>query len=74
MAQPDASAGVSGAVRVAAAIVLVLLGCSAAFIAWGPLQNLFGYRDSPVATYLLFGLPWLALAVAAFVAAWRLIR
>jgi len=26
-----------------------------------------------VSTYLLFGLPWLALAVAAFVAAWRLI-
>jgi hypothetical protein len=61
-------------VRVAAAIVLVLLGCGAAFVAWGPLQNLFGYRDSPVATYLLFGLPWIALAVAAFVAAWRLIR
>jgi hypothetical protein len=74
VAQPRASAGVNRAVRVAAAIILVLLGCGATFVAWGPLQNLFGYRDSPVATYLLFGLPWLALAVAAFVAAWRLIR
>ena len=72
--QPDGSAGVDGAVRVAVAIVLVLLGCGAAFVAWGPLQNLVGYRDSPVATYLLFGLPWLALAVAAFVGAWRLLR
>jgi hypothetical protein len=43
------------------------------FIAWGPLQNLFGYRDSPVSTYLLFGLPWLVLAIAAFAVAWRLI-
>ena len=59
--------------RVVAAIGLVLLGCGAAFIAWGPLQNLFGYRDSPVSTYLLFGLPWLMLAVAAFAAAWWLI-
>ena len=28
--------------------MLVLLGCGAAVIAWGPLQNLFGYRHSPV--------------------------
>lgn len=59
--------------RVVAAIVLVLLGCAAALIAWGPLQNLFGYRDSPLATYLLFGLPWLVAAVVSFAAAWRLI-
>jgi MFS family permease len=60
-------------VRVVAAVSLVLLGCVAALIAWGPLQNLFGYRDSPVSTYLLFGLPWAVLAVAAFAAAWWLI-
>jgi hypothetical protein len=60
-------------VRVLVAIALVLLGCGAALIGWGPLQNLFGYRDSPVSTYLLFGVPWLVLAVAAFAAAWRLI-
>jgi hypothetical protein len=60
-------------VRVAAAIVLIVLGCAAAFLAWGPLQNLFGYRDSPMSTYLAFGVPWLVLAVAAFAAAWRLI-
>ena len=59
--------------RVAAAIVLIVLGCAAAVIAWGPLQNLFGYRDSPVSTYLALGVPWLVLSVAAFVAAWRLI-
>ena len=59
--------------RVVAAVALVLLGCVAALIAWGLLQNLFGYRDSPVSTYLLLGLPWVVLAVAAFAAAWWLI-
>jgi hypothetical protein len=49
------------------------VGCCAAFVAWGSLQNLFGYRDSPVFTYLLLGLPWLALAVGAFVVLWRLL-
>jgi hypothetical protein len=42
-------------------------------MACGPLQNLFGYRDSPVSTYVLFGLPWLVLAGGAFAVAWRLI-
>jgi len=59
--------------RVVAAVMLILLGCAAAFIAWGPLQNLVGYRDSPVSTYLLYGLPWLVLAVAAFAVAWRML-
>jgi hypothetical protein len=60
--------------RVIASLLLVLLGGVACFLAWGALQNLFGYRDSSVGTYLALGLPWLALAVAAFVAAWRLIH
>ena len=59
--------------RVVAAILLVLVGCAAVLLAWGPLSNLFGYRDSAVSTYLLFGLPWLALAAAAFALAWRLL-
>ena len=59
--------------RVVAALTLILLGCGATLLAWGPLQNLFGYRDSPVSTYLLFGLPWLVLAVAAFAVAWRML-
>jgi hypothetical protein len=59
--------------RLVAAVVLILLGCGAAFIAWWPLSNLFGYRDSPVSTYLLYGLPWLLLAVAAFAVAWRIL-
>jgi hypothetical protein len=59
--------------RFAAAVVLVLIGCGAAFVAWGALQNLFGYRDSSVLTYLFLGMPWVALAVAAFVVAWRLL-
>jgi hypothetical protein len=59
--------------RAVAATVLTLVGCVALVLAWGPLQNLFGYRDSPIGTYLLFGLPFLAVAAAAFVAAWRLV-
>jgi hypothetical protein len=59
-------------VRTVAAILLVLVGCVALLLAWGPLQNLFGYRDSPIGTYLLFGLPLLGLAAAAFAGAWRL--
>jgi hypothetical protein len=51
----------------------VLVGCGAAFVAWGALQNLFGYRDGPVLTYLVLGMPWVALAIAAFVGAWRLL-
>jgi hypothetical protein len=58
--------------RSVAAILLVVAGCVALFLAWGPLQNLYGYRDGAVSTYLLFGLPLLAIAVAAFLAAWRL--
>jgi hypothetical protein len=59
--------------RAAAAIVPITVSCAAAFLAWGPLQNLFGYRDSPVLTYLAFGVPWLVLALAAFTGAWWLI-
>jgi hypothetical protein len=56
-------------VPAAATIVLIVLGCAAAFLAWGPLQDPAGYRDSPVSRYLAFGVPWLVLAVASFVAA-----
>ena len=57
--------------RIAAALLLVV-GCAALVLAWGPLQNLFGYRDTPMGTYLWFGVPLLGFAAAAFVAAWRL--
>jgi hypothetical protein len=60
--------------RALGALLLVLVGCVALFLAWGPLQNLFGYRDGEVSTYLLFGLPLLAIAAVAFLAAWRLSR
>jgi hypothetical protein len=59
--------------RVTAATLLVLVGCVALVLAWGPLQNLFGYRDSPIGTYLLFGLPFLAIAAAAFAGVWRIL-
>jgi hypothetical protein len=61
--------------RIATAVILILIACAAALLAWGALRNLFaGYRDSPVSTYLLVGLPWLLLAVVAFAAALQLLR
>jgi hypothetical protein len=66
--------GYEARMRTATAIALIALGCLAALLAWGPLQNLFSdYRDSPVSTYLLLGLPLLVIACAAFVGAWRLL-
>jgi hypothetical protein len=73
LTKPGVVPKVRRVVRVVAAVVLILLGCGAALIGWGPLQNLFGYRDSPVSTYLLIGLPWLVLAVAAFAVAGRIL-
>jgi hypothetical protein len=60
-------------VRILSVVLLTLVGCGGLLFAWGALQNLFGYRDSPVATYLLIGLPCLAVALGAFGAAWRLV-
>jgi len=60
--------------RIVYVVVLLAVGCCGLLYAWGALQNLFGYRDSPVSTYLLIGLPSLAVALAAFVAAWRLAK
>jgi hypothetical protein len=57
----------------AATLLVVAAGC--AFVAYGPLQNLWSdYRDSPTSTYLLFGLPPLAVSIAALVAAIRALR
>jgi hypothetical protein len=62
--------------RLALAAVLALVGCAAVLIALlGPLANLVaGYRDSPVSTYLLYGLPPLVFGVAALVAAWQVMK
>jgi hypothetical protein len=62
-------------VRVVKLVILLAFGAFCAIVAAGALQNLVAdYQDSPVSTYLLIGLPALALAVAAFVAAWQLLR
>ena len=60
--------------RLAAGLILLSIGCALVVLAWGPLQNLFGYRDSPVSTYLLFGVPLLLAAGMAFFGAWQLLR
>ena len=50
--------------------LLVFLAVAFGAFAYGPLSNLWsGYRDSPISTYLLAGLPPLALAVASLVGA-----
>jgi hypothetical protein len=57
----------------AAAFAVVAAG--SAFIAYGPLQNLWSdYQDSPTSTYLLYGLPPLVLSIASLVAAIRALR
>jgi hypothetical protein len=61
--------------RLVAAAFLVVVALVAGAFAWGALQNLFAsYKDSPIATYLLIGLPWLALCLAALYGAARLFR
>jgi hypothetical protein len=66
--------GYSVHVRAVKLVILLAAGCLAAMVAVGALQNLVGYRDGAVSTYLLIGLPALVFAVAAFVAAWQLLR
>jgi hypothetical protein len=51
------------------------VAAGSAFVAYGPLQNLWSdYQDSPASTYLLYGLPPLVLSIAALVAAIRALR
>ncbi len=41
--------------RLVAAALAAGAGLLLIYASWGPLRNLFGYRDSPVWDYLLFG-------------------
>lgn len=57
------------------AAVLIVVGCLLAILSWGPLQNLVSDDgDSPVWVYLVYGIPLLALAFAAFAGGARLLR
>ena len=59
--------------RFVASGLLLVLAVFAGMLAWGALQNLFSsYRDSPTSTYLLVGLPSLAVCLAALYGAARL--
>ena len=61
--------------RIALAILLILIGAASVLISLGPLSNLFAdYQDSPASTYLLYGLPPLAGGLAALFLAWRLLK
>jgi hypothetical protein len=62
-------------VKLVASIVLLALAALAGILAWGALQNLFSaYKDSPIATYLLIGLPALAVCIASLYVLTRLWR
>ena len=55
--------------------LLVFLAVAFGVIAFGPLSNLWSdYRDSPISTYLLAGLPPLVLAVSSLVGALLALR
>jgi len=55
--------------------LLALLAALAAVIAYGPLHNLWAdYQDSPTSTYLLFGLPFVEIALAALAGAVMTLR
>jgi hypothetical protein len=55
--------------------LLVLLAAAAIFIAWWPLSNLWAdYQDSSTSTYLLVGLPFVMVGLAALVAAASVLR
>jgi hypothetical protein len=63
------------ATRLVVAAALLALAVAAGVFAWGVLSNLWAdYQDSATSTYLLFGLPLLALSVAALVGAVTLLR
>ena len=61
--------------KLLASVLLIAVAVIAGMFAWGALQNLFSsYKDSPVATYLIIGLPALAVCVASLyltVRIWR---
>jgi hypothetical protein len=62
-------------VRIVLPIALLCLGACAGLAAYGALSNLWAdYQDSATSTYLRFGLPWLALCLAALVSAVQLVR
>jgi len=47
--------GLAQRLRLVAATLAAGAGLVLVYGSWGPLGNLFGYRDSPVWVYLLFG-------------------
>jgi len=56
-------------------MVLLLLAAACGVMAFGALQNLWAdYQDSPTMTYLVVGLPPLALGIVLLVLAFRSLR
>jgi hypothetical protein len=54
--------------------VCLVAAVGAAYVAWGPLHNLFeDYKDSPDYFYLILGLPFALLSASLFFAAFWLI-
>jgi hypothetical protein len=52
-------------VRYCLAAACIVAAALFAVLSWGPLHNLFeDYKDSPVAIYLILGLPFLVISAA----------
>jgi hypothetical protein len=61
--------------RALALTILVAVGLASALFAFGALSNLWAdYQDSSTSTYLIIGLPFLALALACGWVILRLVR
>ncbi len=61
--------------RLALALLLIVTASVSLVIAWGPLHNLWAdYKDSSDATYLMFGLPFVAVAVICLASAVAMLR
>ena len=59
----------------ALALLLSVTGVASLIVAWGPLHNLWAdYKDSPDSTYLIFGLPFVAVALICFASAVFVLR
>jgi hypothetical protein len=62
-------------VKLVASVLLLAAAIVAGMFAWGALQNLVSdYKDSPTSTYLLIGIPALAVCLAALYLLTRLWR
>jgi TRAP-type C4-dicarboxylate transport system permease small subunit len=62
------------AVRVVTALALVALAALLVWYGWAIVDNIWGYQDSSDSTYLMIGLPLIAVGIGCLAGALRLVR